>query len=109
MVSKVTFTSNKAAVQRKMEANIDRALTAIGEEAVGLVVSQMQRVYGKPIRQTGTLMRSITHERASPRTEAVGTNVKYATFVHHKIKGRPYLKDGILNSPTRLVMIMQQS
>ena len=112
MATKVTFTSNKAAVQRQMEANIDRALTAMGEEAVGLVVSQMQRGYGKPIRQTGTLMRSITNERASPRTEAVGTNVKYATFVHEgtsRMKGRPYLKDGILNGQKLLVTVAAET
>ncbi|MBQ2701332.1 MAG: hypothetical protein IJF65_09295 [Clostridia bacterium] len=73
LATKVTFTNNKAAVQQQMEANIDRALTAMGEEAVGLVVSQMQRSYGKPIRQTSTLMRSITHERASLRMEMLAS------------------------------------
>ena len=65
MATKVTFTNNKAAVQQQMEANIDRALTAMGEEAVGEVKNPIKRGYDKPIRKTGTLEESITHERAS--------------------------------------------
>lgn len=112
MAVKVKFESNKVNVLRQMEANIDRALTAVGEEATGLVVSQMQRGYGKPIRQTGNLMNSIAHARASPQSEAIGTNVEYATFVHEgtsKMAGRPYLKDGILNNQKRLVKVAAET
>ena len=112
MATKVTFTSNKAAVQRQMEANIDRALTAVGEEAVGKVKKQMKHGYDKPIHKTGTLEGSIAHKRVSSRSEAVGTNVKYATFVHEgtsRMKGRPFLKDGILNNQKRLVKVAAET
>ena len=111
MAIKVTFKSNRNDVLRQLEANIDRALDAVGEEAVGLVVAQMRSGYGKPIRQTGNLMGSITHERENSRTEAVGTNVEYATFVHEgtrRMKGRPFLKDGILNHQGRIQKVLSE-
>lgn len=88
---------NSEAVLRQMADNIPLALDAMGIKAVNLIVSQMQSGYGKPIRQTGDLQRSITY-KAGENDVVVGTNIEYALFVHdgtRKMKGRPYIRDAL--------------
>ena len=55
----VRFTDNSEKVLAMIQANARAALAAMGEEAVGATVKQMQSGYGKPIRQTGNLHRCI--------------------------------------------------
>lgn len=106
----VRFTDNSAKVLAMIQANGRAALAAMGEEAVGATVKQMQSGYGSPIRQTGNLMGSIAHAKSGDMTEDVGTNVEYATFVHEgtsKMAGRPYLKDGITGAKNRLQKVAE--
>lgn len=105
MQIKIKLTDNSTLALAMMRRNRDAALSAMGEEAVGAVVRQMQSGYGKPIRQTGNLMGSIAHAQSGDMTEDVGTNVEYATYVHEgtsKMVGRPYITDGITGAKNRL-------
>ena len=105
MAFQVKFTDNSSLVLGQMKGNVNAALTALGVEGVGAVKEQMQSGYGKPIRQTGTLMGSISHEKSSENTVDIGTNVKYGIYVHEgtrKMKGRPFIKDGLLENEERL-------
>lgn len=95
-------------------------MTAVGTAAVGFIVKQMKTGYsdthyiwvrdkdtGKfipthphtQIRTTGDLMRDVNSEVDMHRKSVrVGNSLKYALFVHegtHRMKGRPYIKDGI--------------
>lgn len=119
---------HRAEVDAHFEVNMRRALTAVGEAAVGFVVKQMQSGYQKPVRDTGALMQSINHaeeiDGAVGRVN-IGTNLKYALFVHEgyvqkkglhfqdkqgnwhttkgrHIAGRPFLRDGIAKGWGRL-------
>lgn len=106
----VKFNDNSEKAMAMLQANARAALAAMGEEAVGATVKQMQSGYGKPIRQTGNLMGSIAHAKSGDMTEDVGTNVEYATFVHEgtsRMAGRPYLKDGITGAKNRLQKVAE--
>lgn len=106
----IKLTDNSAAAMAMMRRNRDAALTAMGEEAVGAIIRQMESGYSiahknhskkykivfgvrlknesyspgshTAIRDTGNLMNSIAHARSGDMTEDVGTNVEYATYVH---------------------------
>ncbi len=106
----VKFTDNSPEALALMQRNVRAALSAMGEEAVGATVKQMQNGYGKPIRQTGNLMGSIAHAQSDDMTEDVGTNVEYAPFVHEgtrKMAGRPFLRDGIAGAQDRLQRVAE--
>lgn len=97
---KVTFNDNSGRLLAQMQGNARRALTAMGTKAVGLTVQKMQSGYGKPIRRTGDLMRSIAYEveNSGKNTVDVGSNLEYAPFVHEgtsRMAGRPYLRDAL--------------
>lgn len=113
MAVRVTFTDNSNKVLTKMEGNTQAALDAMGTACVGYVVGQMQRGYGKPIRQTGDLMRDVRYEvgRSSPDTVDVGNSLKYAPFVHDgtsRMKGRAYLRDGITSNASKLQAVVEK-
>ena len=76
---KVTFNDNSGRLLAQMQGNARRALTAMGTKAVGLTVQKMESGYGKPIRRTGDLMRSITYEveNSGKNTVDVGSNLEY--------------------------------
>lgn len=65
-----------------------------------------------PVR-TGHLRRSITHrvERAGERG-IVGTNVKYAPFVHEGtrfMEGRPFLEQGLAASRATIDQLLEEA
>ena len=96
----MTFNDNSARVKSQMASNVKAALAAMGVEAVGLINKQMQSGYGKPIRQTGDLMRDVSAEvgNSSSDTVDVGSTLEYSIPVHEgtsRMKGRPYIKDAI--------------
>lgn len=88
---------------------IDRALHAMGQKAVAGVQKRMEKGYfptkkkdgtvSPAIRETSALIGSIQYETyPQEKSVVIGTNIEYATQIHEgtrKIKGRPYLKDGI--------------
>lgn len=100
MAVRVTFTDNSNKVLTKLNGNAEAALEAMGTTAVNLTLGQMQSGYGKPIRQTGDLMRDVRYEvgASGKGTVDVGNSLNYAPFVHegtYKKKGRPYLRDAL--------------
>ena len=106
MAVKVRMTDNSRAVLNTMEGNIEAALNAMGVAAVGMVVKQMQSGYGKPIRQTGNLMRDVQYETdPAAKLARVGNTLEYAGPVHDgtsRMKGRPYISDGLIGKESEL-------
>lgn len=87
-------------VKAQMAGNVTMALTAMGIKAVNLILHQMQRGYGKPIRKTGDLQRDVSYDvgRSGDNTVDVGNTLEYGPYVHegtYKMKGRPYIKDAL--------------
>lgn len=117
MGTQIKFIDNSDKIKAMMEGNKKAALAAMGITAVGLIVKQMQSGYKDPhptrdsrgrltggthtdIRFTGDLMRDVNAEveNSGPDTVDVGNSLGYAQYVHEgtsKLKGRPYIKDGI--------------
>ena len=96
----VHFKDNSREVFDTYNKNKAAALDAMGIKAVGLIVDNMQRGYGKPIRRKGDLMRDVCFEPISDDALNVGNTLKYSLFVHEgtrKIKGRAYIKDALLS------------
>jgi hypothetical protein len=105
----MSFKDNSGQVKSQMAGNVKAALAATGVEAVGLTVKQMQSGYGKPIRQTGDLMRDVSSE-VDGDVVNVGNSLGYAPPVHEgtsKMQGRPYLKDAIMGGKDRLQQVAQ--
>lgn len=100
-MAKVTMKDNSEMVLRTMAKNVEAALNAMGMKAQNLILSQMQSGYGKPIRQTGNLMRDLSYEAEASGNGGVvrvGSSLEYATPVHEgtsRMKGRPYISDGL--------------
>lgn len=95
-----TFIDNSAEVLAQFERNKKAALEAMGLAGVELTVSQMQSGYGRPIRQTGALMRDVNHqvEANGKDTVTIGNSLEYAPYVHdgtRKMAGRAYLRDAL--------------
>jgi len=85
----------------------------MGVKGVELILDNMQSGYGKPIRQTGDLMRDVNHEveRSGENTVDVGNSLEYALFVSEgtsKMQGRPYIRDGIMGGISRLQKVAEQ-
>ena len=95
----VKFTDNSWMVKKQISANRGAALRAMGIKAVNLILQQMRSGYGKPIRQTGNLMRDVSYDvQEGSGVVLVGNSLEYAPFVHegtYKLKGRPYIKDAL--------------
>ena len=104
----VKFKDNTNQVISQLNANVSRAAQAVGTEAVGMTVSKMQSGYGKPIRQTGNLMRDVNfkvEEDGKKTVIFVGNSLFYAPHVHEgtsRMHGRPYLKDALQGGWNRL-------
>ena len=79
MAFRIQLSDHAEAVLTQMDANVERALTAMGIKAVGLIVRQMESGYTTPhknrthgttsdggthtaIRETGDLMRDVSYE-----------------------------------------------
>lgn len=64
-----------------------------------------------PVR-TGTLRRSITHRvEASGERGVIGTNVRYARFVHYgtrRMQGRPFFEQGLAASRDSIDQMLQE-
>jgi len=105
----MSFKDNSGQVKSQMAGNVKAALAAMGIEAVGLTVQQMQSGYGAPIRQTGDLMRDVDSE-VNGDVVNVGNSLEYAPFVHEgtsRMAGRPYLKDAIMSGQSRLKQVAE--
>lgn len=102
MAQNLTFRDNSNQVMAQLRKNVKAALTAMGTEAVGMIVDQMQMGYKKTIRQTGDLMRDVAYEveRSGENTVDVGNTLFYGPFVHEgtsRMAGRPYIRDALMN------------
>lgn len=100
MAVQVTFKNNANVIKTKLSGNVKAALTAMGTEAVGMIVDQMQTGYGAPIRRTGDLMRDVAYEveRSGDNTVDVGNTLEYGPYVHDgtsRMAGRPYIRDAL--------------
>lgn len=98
--ARVEFIDNSNEVLRRYNAGASAATQAAGIKAVGVIVNQMQKGYGAPIRQTGDLMRDVAYEAVDEKTIRVGNRLEYAVFVHEgtsRMRGRAYIKDALLN------------
>ena len=110
MAVQVRITDNSDRVRSQMRGNVKKALTAMGVEAVHLIVNKMQAGYGKPIRQTGDLMRDVSYEvdRSGENTVDVGNTLEYGKYVHdgtYKMRGRPYIRDALNEGGTALLNV----
>ena len=125
----VKFDDHSPEVKAKLEQNVKAALHAIGQKGVELTLGQMQSGYGKPIRQTGDLMRDVQYDMRGENTVAIGNSLEYAPFVHegyagHAVymgetigfrvlpgghtAGRPYLRDAIMGGRGAIQSIAEQ-
>lgn len=125
----VKFDDYSPEVKAKLEQNVKAALHAIGQKGVELTLGQMQSGYGKPIRQTGDLMRDVQYDMRGENTVAIGNSLEYAPFVHegyagHAVymgenigfrvlpgghtAGRPYLRDAIMGGRGAIQSIAEQ-
>ena len=99
MAVQVRFNDNSKVVLKTLNGNIPAALNAIGIAAVNLIHNQMEQGYGKPIRQTGDLMRDVQYEvDEQGRKTRVGNTLEYGPYVHdgtYKMPGRPYVRDSL--------------
>lgn len=100
MATKYVFTDNSGKILTQMNGNVERALEAMGEKAVNLILHQMRQGYGKPIRQTGDLQRDVNFDvNIASQSVTVGNSLEYAPYVHDgtsKIGGRPYIRDALM-------------
>ena len=71
------------------------ALTAMGTEAVGLIVNQMETGYEKRIWDTGTLQGDVSYKvNPDEKSVDVGNSKTYAIYVHEGFAGHPvYFED----------------
>lgn len=94
-------TDNSKQVQDQLEANISRALTAMGLKGVELTVEQMQHGYKRRIWKTGDLQRDVSSDPQPERHRVlIGNRLDYAIYVHdgtRRMAGRPYLQDALLS------------
>lgn len=100
MPTKVKFENNENIIKVKVDGNVKRALTALGEKAVEIIGDGMDTLYDAPIWETGDLHRDVNYE-VHPEDHAVdvGNSLDYSVFVHEgtsKMKGRPYISDSLL-------------
>lgn len=100
MAVQVTVKSNANVIRTKLDGNVRAALTAMGAEAVGMIIDQMQTGYGAPIRKTGDLMRDVAYEveRSGDNTVDVGNTLEYGPYVHEgtsRMASRPYIRDAL--------------
>lgn len=92
---KITLKDNSQDVMDLLARNINAALTAMGIKAESLIIWQMLRGFGRPIRKTGTLIGDVNYE-IHPETKSVdvGNSKTYAIFVHEgtsRMAARPYI------------------
>lgn len=111
-MANVRFIDHSGEVLAQMRGNVEAALDAMGLEAVGMIRTQMQGGYGKPIWRTGDLQRDVNYavENSGKNTVDVGNSLEYAPFVHegtYKMAGRPYIADALNNGAGKLQEIAE--
>lgn len=91
----VKLTDNAVRVISQMKENVEVALTAMGTEAVGLIVNQMETGYEKRIWDTGTLQGDVSYKvNPDEKSVDVGNSKTYAIYVHEGFAGHPvYFED----------------
>jgi hypothetical protein len=109
----VRFEDHSTEVLRRVQGNLKKAAIDVGDIARDAVQEKMlwgyHDVHGNPphteIVDTGRLFDSIEGQvkavNANVYQTSVGTDVPYAEYVHegtYKLKGRPFITDGILDS-----------
>lgn len=117
----VRFTDNSALILRRIGTNSQAAMDEAAEVLVEAVQEKMlygyTDVHGQPphteIVDTGALFESIqaavSRDSQNAFSVEVGTDVPYAVYVHegtYKLKGRPFITDGVLESRERLKEIL---
>ena len=73
------------------------ALTAMGTEAVGMIVNKMETGYARRIWRTGDLQRDVNLKPDEGSVD-VGNGLTYAPFVHdgtRRMAARPYITDAL--------------
>ena len=102
MSIRIRMDDNSGNVIGQLEKNVLAALTAMGTEAVGLIVSTMRTGYGRPIWRTGDLQRDVNSKvRAGDHAVDVGNSLEYGPFVHEgtsRMAGRPYITDALTSA-----------
>lgn len=116
------FIDNTAIVLRQMDSNCTAAMEAVAEVLVEAVQDKILYGYSTPhgnpphteIVETGALFDSITAEpqKVSQNTygAVVGTSLHYASYVHDgtsKLEGRPFIRDGVMDSTDRIREVLQ--
>ena len=124
MAFRIQLSDHAEAVLTQMDANVERALTAMGIKAVGLIVRQMESGYTTPhknrthgttsdvgthtaIRETGDLMRDVSYEvgNSGAGTVDAGNSLEYGVFIHEgtsRLESRPYIRDALTNGAEEL-------
>lgn len=127
MAFRIQLNDHSEAVLAQMDANVERALTAMGIKAVGLIVKQMESGYTTPhknrthgttsdggthtaIRETGDLMRDVFYEvgNSGAGTVDVGNSLEYGVFIHEgtsRLESRPYIRDALINGAENLQQV----
>lgn len=122
----VRFTDYSTEVLRRVRGNLKAAASDVGDIARDAVQEKMlwgyKDVHGLPnnphteIVDTGRLFDSIEGSvnviNASVYQTVVGTDVEYAEYVHEgtsRLKGRPFITDGILESRDEIKAAIQQN
>lgn len=101
------LTDNTDALRKHAEEVIEKALTEVGDTAVGYVAMLT------PV-DTGRLRASITKE-VQGHSVAIGSNVEYAAAVEFREKAQHttgqahYLRDGITNHLSEYKQILKES
>lgn len=99
---KITLKDNSPEVMALLAQNITAALTAMGIKAVSLIIGQMLRGFGRPIRKTGTLLGDVNYEiHPDTRSVDVGNSKTYAIFVHEgtsRMAARPYITNALTSA-----------
>ena len=99
---RITMKDNSQDVMDLLARNINAALTAMGIKAESLIIGQMLRGFGRPIRKTGTLLGDVNYE-IHPDTRSVdgGNSKTYAIFVHEgtsRMAARPYITNALTSA-----------
>ena len=120
----VRFEDHSTEVLRRVQGNLKKAAIDVGDIARDAVQEKMlwgyHDVHGNPphteIVDTGRLFDSIEGQvkavNANVYQTSVGTDVPYAEYVHegtYKLKGRPFITDGILDSRDEILTAIREA
>lgn len=125
-MAQFSFVDNSAEVLRRMVSATDRAARQLENDLVEAVQEKILYGYSDPhgkdghteIVDTGRLFDSIDAEvkRVSQNTVDIRVgatgNTPYAVYVHNgtrKLKGRPFIRDGVEGSRAHIREVMQSN